>query len=132
MHGHGSEPRRDVYPSAFEYYNMGCALLIVDLRACGLSEGNTYTYGYHEHEDLSLWVNYIHKKYKNSKIILGGVSLGATSSLIVPNINKHVDGIVADSGFRNAYKEISYIISYFFHLPGNMFMPMINVYCKSE
>ena len=130
VHGHGSEPKRDVYPSAHEYYDMGCALLIVDLRACGESEGKTYTYGYHEHEDLSLWVNYIHKKYKNSKIILGGVSLGATCALMVPNINKHVDGIVADSGFRNAYKELSHVISYFFHLPGNMLMPMVNVYCK--
>ncbi len=130
VHGQGSEPRRDVYPSAHEYYDMGYALLIVDLRACGESEGHTYTYGYHEHEDLSLWVNYIYKKYKNSKIILGGVSLGATSALMVPNINKHVDAVVADSGFRNAYKELSHVLSYFFHLPGNMIMPMVNVYCK--
>ena len=128
-HGYGSTPERDIYSSCSEYYNMGFSLLIIDLRACGESEGKWFTFGYHEHEDLALWVKYIHKNYKNSEIIIGGVSLGATIALMTPNINKHVDGIIADSGYVNAYEQVGYIISYFFHMP-KLFMPMVNVYYK--
>ena len=130
IHGYASCAERDVYPSAHEYYDMGYSLLIIDMRGCGRSEGKIYTFGYHEHEDVSLWVNYLHKKYKNSKIVLGGISMGATAALMVPNINKHVDAIIADSAFVNAYKQISYCLSSFYHLPGDFFMPMVNVYAK--
>jgi alpha/beta superfamily hydrolase len=109
---------------------MGFSLLIIDLRCCGKSEGNWYTFGYYEHEDLNQWVKYVHKNYKNSKIVLGGVSLGGTISLMVPNINKHVDAIIDDCGFVNAYKQLEYTLDAFFHLPGKIFMPMVNVYYK--
>ena len=124
-HGYRSTPNRDLFSSLSEYYNMGASILILESRACATSGGNYITFGYKESLDIDKWINYIYNKNNKPKIILAGISLGATSSLLVHN--KHVKMILVDSPFRCAYKEIRYVINHYFHLPGFIFMPMINV-----
>ena len=125
-HGYRSNVRRDLYASTKEYYKMGYSLLLINQRACE-SEGEYITFGVKESNDLNLWVNYIHKKYPKLKIILGGISLGASSSLMVNN--KYVNAIIADSGYNNAYDEVKYVLKHYFHLPAWLFIGLINIYC---
>ena len=124
-HGYRSNVRRDLYASTHEYYDMGYSLLLINSRGCE-SEGKYITFGYQESRDISSWVNYMHKKKPKLKIILGGISLGATSTLMVNN--KYVSLMIVDSGYKNAYEEISYVIKHYFHLPAFIFMPMISFY----
>jgi len=127
-HGYRSTPDRDIYASLREYYNMGCSILFVDLRACASSSGNFITFGYKESKDLNSWIDYVHKKNPKAKIILGGISLGATSSLLVNN--KYVKAMILDCGFKNAYNQIKYTINHYFHLPSLLFVPTIDLYFR--
>ena len=126
-HGYRSTAKRDVYPSCYNYYKLGLSLLIIDHRTSNLSEGKYITYGNKETEDLKLWINYIYKKKKT--ILLGGVSMGATISLLSAN-NKKIKGVLSDSPYINAYEEVSYVIQRSFHIPKKLVMPMINMYFK--
>ena len=127
-HGYRSTKERDVYAGAKNYYNMGLSILFIDQRCCGKSEGKYITFGVKESEDINEWIKYLRKNYKNKNIFLGGISLGATSVLLVNN--PHVKAIVADSGFTSGWDEIKYCLKHYFYLPGFLFMPMINVFAK--
>ena len=127
VHGYRSTKERDLISSIPNYYQMGYSLVLIDQRGSGLSEGKYITFGYYESRDVNNWVNYLYKN-KKKNIILAGISLGATSVLLVNN--KHVKAILTDSGFVNAYDEISYVIKHYFHLPSFLFIHMINFYNK--
>lgn len=129
-HGYRSTAFRDVYPSCHEYYKMGFSLLIIDQRTSNKSEGKYITYGYKEKIDLLLWINYLSKKYKNKKIILAGVSMGATTSLLATELTDKVTGVIADSGYINAYEEIDYTLNKFYKIPTRILMPAINLWNK--
>jgi pimeloyl-ACP methyl ester carboxylesterase len=126
-HGYRSTKERDLYASLYNYYNMGYSLLLIDQRGCGLSEGKYITFGYYESKDIDKWVDYIYKHHK-TKIILAGISLGASSVLMVNN--RHVSCIISDSAYSNAYNEVKYCINHYFHLPGFIFMPMLCFYTR--
>lgn len=129
-HGYRSTCIRDIYPSCENYYKLGYNLVIIDQRTSLKSDGNYITLGYYEHKDLSDWVDYIKLRFKDSKIILGGVSMGATSSLLCASINKNVDAVVADCAFKNGYYEVAHVMKKFFFLPSFLFVGLINLYCK--
>ena len=126
-HGYRSTKERDLYASLKHYYNMGLSILLLDQRACLNQEGKYITFGYNESKDVNLWINYIYKKYKK-EVILGGVSLGASTILMVNN--KHVVSIIADSAYSSAYEEIKYAISHYFHIIPSLFIGVISLYFR--
>ena len=126
-HGYRSTKERDVYASMSNYYDWGYSILAIDERGCGKSSGKHITFGYKESKDINAWVDYIYKKYKK-EVILGGVSLGASSILMVNN--KHVKLIIEDSGFENAYKQVRYTLLHYSKLPLNIFMPFICLFVR--
>ena len=126
-HGYRSTKERDVLASIKNYYDWGYSLLTIDERGCGLSKSKHITFGYKECQDINKWVDFINKKY-NKEVILGGVSLGASSVLMVNN--EHVKLIIEDSGYDDAYKEIKYAINHYSKLPLSIFMPIIKLYAK--
>lgn len=129
IHGYRSTANRDVYPSCYNYYKEKCSLLIIDQRTSNLSEGKYITFGNKEKEDLSLWVDYIYKKTKKT-IVLAGISMGATTSILASSINKKVKALMVDCGYINAYEELGYVIQKYFYISKVIFMPTINLYYK--
>lgn len=133
VHGYRSTAKRDLYPSCYHYYNIGYSLLIIDNRASGLSEGKYITFGIKESDDIICWIKYLNKKYKSTDIVLAGVSMGATSILMAMDkiTNKmNVRTILVDCGYVSAYDEVKYCINHYFHIPGILFIDIINFWCK--
>ena len=133
-HGYRSTAKRDLYASAHEYYNLGYSVLLIDNRTSNKSEGTYITFGMRESEDIIEWIKYINKNYPYSKIILAGISMGASSVLMsLKDVTKsmNVKCALVDSSYISAYDEIVYCISHYFHLPGKIFINMINYWCKS-
>ena len=133
VHGYRSTAERDLYASCFEYYNMGYSLLIIDNRISNKSEGNYITFGIKESEDVICWINYLNKNYLLSKIVLAGVSMGTSTILMsLKDIDDKMNVIcaLADCGYIRAYDEILYCIKHYFHINGNLFITMINFWCK--
>lgn len=132
-HGYRSTAQSDLYTSVFEYYNMGYSLLLIDNRCCNMSEGKYITFGIKESDDIISWIKYINKKYPKQDIILAGISMGATSILMsLGSIKKsmRVKKIMVDSGYISPYDEVVYCINHYFHIPGKLFVNMIDIWCR--
>lgn len=93
---------------AEEYTSRGIAVVAVDCRAHGHSDGNVITLGYTDSKDIVLWVEEIKRRFGDVKIILHGVSMGAATvilSLARRRMQSYAGQIVlavADCGFSCA------------------------------
>ena len=130
--GYRSTPERDLYPSCYEYYNMGYSILLIDNRSSGKSTGKYITFGIKESQDIIIWIKYLNKLYPSKDIILAGVSMGATSILMsLKRIKEYMNVKLAlvDSPYIYPYEEVLYCIKHYFHINGRLLIDMINLWC---
>lgn len=102
------------------YRKAGVPFLLIDLRACGDSEGDYMTYGWKESEDLLLWISWLIGKCGEScRIFLHGISMGAGTVLMTGDkeLPEQVAGVVADCGYTSACDEFAYQMKKCFHMP---------------
>ena len=99
FHGYRSSAFADFAGGADLSFQMGHNLLLVDQRAHGNSGGRTISFGIQERMDVLSWVSYIIERFgKDSKILLFGVSMGASTVLMASGLSlpSNVKGILAD------------------------------------
>ena len=86
--------------------------IIVDERSHGKSEGKIITFGIKERRDVLTWIHYVNTNFHNVKIILFGVSMGASTVLMASDykLPKNVIGIVADSPYNSPIDIIKKVI----------------------
>ena len=125
VHGYTSEGI-NLSTYAKHYYDNGYNVLIPDLRAHGLSEGNYIGMGWDDRLDIISWINYILNENPNAEIILHGVSMGAATVLMTSGeeIPSNVKAIVADCGYTSVWDEFAYQLDDLFSLPE---FPILNV-----
>lgn len=101
FHGFRSEPTYDFGTFANDIRDLGFMLLMVDQRAHGGSEGKHITYGVNERFDALAWCKLLKEKYPEEKVILYGVSMGASTVMMASALElpDNVIGVVADCGF---------------------------------
>ncbi len=112
FHGYKSNSMRDFCGGAELCFEKGINLLLVDQRAHGKSGGRTISFGVNERLDCKKWVNYVSERFgKDTKIILTGVSMGASTILMASelDIDKNVRCIVADCPYSDQSKIIKRI-----------------------
>ena len=111
---------------AKKYYDMGYNILIPDLRAHGLSQGNYIGMGWDDRLDIINWINTILDYDSNSEIVLHGVSMGASTLLMVSGeeLPSNIKAIIADCGYTSVWDEFSYQLNELFSLPS---FPIMNV-----
>ena len=87
------------------FQKAGCNVIVVDPRACGLSEGKYTTAGIREGEDASLWLDYIHEKYGIEKLYIHGICVGSAEAIYVAAENKpYLKGIILEGPYSAFYK----------------------------
>lgn len=125
VHGYTSEGI-NMSTYAKHYYDNGYNVLIPDLRAHGLSEGNYIGMGWDDRLDIISWINSILNENPNAEIILHGVSMGASTVLMTSGeeIPSNVKAIVADCGYTSVWDEFAYQLDDLFSLPE---FPILNV-----
>jgi len=97
------------YYFADVYVKNGYNILVIDVRAHGLSDGKFQTAGIKESNDLVLWVEMISKKYSINDFTLHGICVGGASAVYtyVKLKNKGsnlVKRIVTDGMFYSNYE----------------------------
>lgn len=105
LHGYRGEHERDLSAGVLRAFEYGKSVLLFDHRASGKSDGNVISFGINESRDCHAWIDYILKNINpNAKIILTGISMGASTALICAsqNLPKNVIGVLADCGFTSA------------------------------
>ncbi len=112
VHGYGGS-HYDMYSYAKIFEERGYDIFCMDLRAHSQSEGDILTMGLYEHFDLIKWIEKLLEIKPNYKIVLFGVSMGASTvcmSLgeILPN---NVICAIEDCGYDNANKEFIHVYS---------------------
>lgn len=128
IHGYRGNAERDMCGGVQRSFALGRNALVVDQRASGRSDGHIITFGVKECEDCLLWVRYITEHFgKDQKIILTGISMGASTVLMAgaKDLPENVVGILADCGFTSA-KEIIMKVIHQFKLPRILY-PLIKL-----
>ena len=131
VHGYESKGSNMRYYGE-KFFNMGYNVLLIDLRAHGLSEGNFYGMGYLEKEDILAWIKYILSINSNADIILFGISMGAEAIMIAlaENLPSNVKLAIEDSGYTNANEQLGNRLKISYHLPYFPFIPIISLITK--
>lgn len=122
-HGYNSSADQMI-STAKKFYDMGCNVLIPDLRAHGKSEGKYIGMGWLDRKDMLRWIDLVIEKDPTSEIILYGISLGATTVMMTAgeNLESNVKLIIEDSGYTSAWDEFSYHLNDKFKIPASIIM----------
>ena len=124
----------DMIDYANIFLSRGYDILSIDMRAHGKSEGREITLGKNESNDLVAWIKLMVDKKPRYKIVLFGISMGA--STVCLTIGKEIDNnvvlAISDCGYDNADKELKYLFSKQKILPGLMYKIFYNYVKKSR
>ncbi len=119
MHGYRSSP--DDFMCAMGFFlSEGYNILAVEQRSHGRSEGKWITFGVKERYDALSWCNYLIEKFGTDiKIILDGLSMGATTVLMAAGLDlpSNVKGIIADCGFSSPWDIVTEVARVDMHIP---------------
>jgi uncharacterized protein len=115
------------------YYEQDCNLLIIDQRSHGASEGKYITFGIKERYDVVKWISFLNEKLGDKlPIILDGVSMGATTVLMVSGLElpPNVKGIIADCGYTSPRDIYVHVAKEYYHLPEFPLIPIFGLLCR--
>ncbi|MBQ9428135.1 MAG: alpha/beta fold hydrolase [Clostridia bacterium] len=128
VHGYRSSARHD-FAAALPYYiGRGYAILMIDQRAHGQSEGDHITLGVHERRDICDFANELDRRFGGDvQIVLDGISMGAATVLFAANagLPASVRGIIADSGYTSPRDILAYLLREKYRLPAFPILPLV-------
>lgn len=108
VHGYSGEPIQ-MAPWAHHFAAMGLSVLVPAMRAHELSDGRYIGMGWAERLDLMTWIRKITADDPRARIVLFGVSMGASTALMTVgerSLPANVRGAVADSAFADEYTQM--------------------------
>jgi fermentation-respiration switch protein FrsA (DUF1100 family) len=114
MHGYRGNTERDMSGAVARCFALGHSVLLVDQRASAGSEGHVITFGVMESRDCLSWIDVILQEIDpNAKIVIGGVSMGASTVMIAAGeqLPPQVIGGLADCGYSSAREIIKKVIA---------------------
>lgn len=123
-HGYCGDPRAEA-PFAKHFYEKGYNILFPHMRAHENDEHRYCSMGYFDKDILCAWINYIVTNDQDSQIIMHGVSMGASTVMMVTGeqLPKNVKCAVADCGFSTLRGMIEFEMKTLMHLPT---FPLLN------
>lgn len=124
----------EVLDPANNFYKHGYSILLIDQRAHGKSEGKYSGMCSLEKGDILNWCRYIRKINNKSKIILYGISMGATSVMMSTgeHLPNNVKCAIEDCGYISLYDQFYNQLKHLKFLPkpiifsANIFSMLIN------
>jgi len=129
FHGYRGNADRDLCGGVQRCFELKHSALIVDQRGCGNSEGHVITFGVCEQRDCDTWLEFMHRRFgPNAKIILCGISMGASTVLMAAGkkLPDTVIGVLADCGFTSA-RDIIQVVIRTMKLPPRLAYPFVKL-----
>lgn len=132
FHGYRSAAVRDFAGAIRFCFNQGFNVLLVDQRAHGKSGGQIITFGVKESRDALAWVEFVSEKYAPEKIVLGGMSMGATTVLLASGkpLPNSVKAVIADCGFTTPKEIMESVAKSRYNINIAPLIPTINLCCR--
>ena len=97
-----------------------CNVIMPDLYAHGLSEGDAIQMGWKDRLDVKRWTQVAHEAFASDTIFVHGVSMGAATTMMLSgeeDLPKYVRAFVADCGYTSAWDEFAGQLKEQFGLP---------------
>lgn len=129
FHGYRGNGERDLSGGIERCFSLGRSVMIVDHRASGASDGHVITFGVRERKDALAWVDFAIRRFgEDVKIILGGVSMGAATVVMVSGekLPPQVKCIMADCGY-SSQKDIICKVIREMKLPHKLLYPFVKL-----
>lgn len=128
FHGYRGLAERDLCGGVQRCFRLGRNALLVDQRTAGKSEGKVITFGIKERRDCVSWAEFMAREFPGSKLILTGISMGASTVLMASELPlpEAVVGIIADCGFTSPKAIIKKVIRQM-KLPPNLAYPFVRL-----
>lgn len=129
FHGYRGNAQRDLCGGVQRAFALGHSVLLVDQRASNQSDGNVISFGINESRDCRSWVEFAINRFgRDSRIILTGISMGASTVMIAAGqkLPDNVVGVLADCGYTSA-KDIIQKVMRQIHLPAGLLYPLVRL-----
>ena len=119
IYSHGLfRSRRELLDRAMELWRQGYGALLYDSRNHGTSGEARVSLGYNERLDVEAAVGYLRDEvHSTDRIILFGISMGATAALLAAAETPDVAAVVSDSSFLSFDHTIDHHLKLFLRLP---------------
>jgi len=126
-HGYKGNAVRDFCGSWKLAKEAGHNVLLIDQRSHGKSEGHTITFGILERRDVLSWIQYANNRFGNVPIVLGGVSMGAATVLMVSGMElpENVRAVIADCPYDAPANIIKKVLGQDMGMPVGIVYPLI-------
>lgn len=134
VHGYTSS-HKTVIDVAAEFYKQGYNVMVLDLRAHGLSEGEWITLGLYDGRDVATVAENIVAKNQDAEIILFGQSMGAATVMMASGeetLPENVKLVIEDCGYTDAYIMFSEQLDARFGLPSFPILDIASVVGKIQ
>ncbi len=130
VHGYGGT-YLEMQPYCEFFKSKNFNILAVDNRAHGESDGKSIGFGWYDRLDILDWIEYLNNKNPNQKIVLFGVSMGATAVCCASgeNLPSNVECVISDCAFANGEKQIKQVVAKNFKL-GKIFIKHFTSFLK--
>ena len=111
LHGFG-ESYQEMQPYCKLFHDKNFNVLAVDNRAHGESEGRCIGFGWLDRFDVLTWIKFLNEKKPDTKILLFGLSMGASAVLSAcgESLPKNVVACISDCAFANADRQIAHVM----------------------
>lgn len=120
FHGYTSEGMSDYIGLSDYYLKHGFAMLLVDERAHGKSEGKYIGFGCLDRRDALAWIRRtVEQKGEDCRILLHGTSMGGATVLMTGSLPlpPQVKGVVSDCGFTSPKEVFAHVLHSMYRLP---------------
>ncbi len=124
--GYRGRAERDLCGGVQRCFSLGYSVLLVEQRACGVSDGHVITFGIRESDDCIRWAQLLEQEYPDCPVMLTGVSMGAATVLTAAGkpLPKNVVAVLADCGYTSAKDIICKVVRQM-GLPPKLVYPFI-------
>lgn len=98
---------------AEKFYDKGFSILLPAARSHDTSEGKFIDMGWYQRLDIKTWIDMINSKYGTPKIVLMGVSMGASAVMMASSekdIQKNVVCTIEDCGFSSIKEQFEHTL----------------------
>jgi len=119
VYSHGLfRSRRELLERAVELVKLGYGALLYDSRNHGSSGSARVGLGYNERLDVEAAVHFLRDEMRNAdKIVLFGISMGATAALLAAAETPEAGAVISDSSFLSFKDTVDHHVNMFLRLP---------------
>lgn len=134
IHGWRDTGAKFMHIARIYHQKLGYNVLMPELHAHGLSEGDAVGMGWNDRKDVLHWMEVASKLFNHEHLVIHGVSMGAATTMNVSGepMPKELKSLhfVEDCGYMSVWDEFSYQLGEEFGLPEFPLMYSTSLLCK--